>query len=298
MDRSNPDLNLLFALDALLAEQNVTHAAARMRISQPALSAQLARLRALFDDPLLLPVARGMTPTKRALELQEPLRVALGAVRDLVERSRIFDPAREGHTFRIAATDYVQYALLLPLLIELRTSAPRVRVALRNLDSATEKQMTAGSIDLAFMTPATAPRSLRSRKLFDEKYRCIVRKNHPRVRRRISIEQFVELEHVIVSPKEGAFTTPVDAVLRSMGKTRRIALSLGHFLLLTEVVSRSDLIALAPERLLRSNAARLRIMPPPLPVEGFTIVMLWHDRVHRHPANAWLRERIAEFART
>jgi hypothetical protein len=62
--------------------------------------------------------------------------------------------------------------------------------------------------------------------------------------------------------------------------------------------SRSDLIALAPERLLRSNAARLRIMPPPLPVEGFTIVMLGHDRVHRHPANAWLRERIAEFART
>jgi DNA-binding transcriptional LysR family regulator len=296
-DIAQLDLNLLLALEVLLVEQNVTRAAVRLGLSQPAVSTQLARLRVAFADPLLLPGTRGMTPTARALDLLEPLRTALDAVRDLLAGSRAFDPARDVHTFAIAASDYVQHAVLMPFVIALRRDAPRIRLALRNIDgAAVEKQLETGVIDLALMTPATAPPSLRSRPLWDERYVCIARRGHPKVRNKISLAQFETLEQVVVSPRGGGFTTPTDAALAARGRSRRVVLSVAHFTMLLALVERSDLVALAPERLVQGWAERLTIVPPPFAVPGFTIGMLWHDRAHGHAPHGWLRERVAAFA--
>lgn len=293
MDSKRLDLNLLVTLEALLAEQNVTKAAARLHLSQPAVSAQLSRLRIEFDDPLLIPVQRGMTPTAKAMELLDPLRQALDQVRATVALHRNFDPAKAELTVTIACTDYLQAAVIKPLVVDLRTRAPGLRVALRNLDvPQLQTQMARGDVDLVLMTPEAAPPGLRTRHLFDERYVLIGRRDHPRLRRKISVAQFAQLEHVIVSLRGADFATPVDDALAALGHKRNVVLSAASFLFVPEIVAASDFVALVPELLVRDRGDRLLLVEPPFPVEGFAVGMVWHERGHGHPGQRWVREAI------
>jgi DNA-binding transcriptional LysR family regulator len=154
MDSNKVDLNLLVALDALLADHNVTRAARRLGLSQPALSAQLARLRNLFGDPLFFPAQRGMIPTARAIELETPVRQLLDQMRDVLAQGRAFDPVNADLSVAIARSDYVQVAVISRLAIDLRISAPKLRIAIRQLDGGlVGHQMEAGVVDLAVMMP-------------------------------------------------------------------------------------------------------------------------------------------------
>jgi DNA-binding transcriptional LysR family regulator len=293
MDSKRLDLNLLVTLEALLVEQNVTKAAARLHLSQPAVSAQLNRLRHEFDDPLLIPVQRGMAPTAKAMDLLDPLRQALDQVRATLATHRNFDPARAKLTFAIACTDYLQTAVVKPLVMELRKRAPGVRVAMRNLDMPQlEAQMARGEVDLALMTPQAAPPSLRTRHLFDERYVLIGRRKHPRLRDGITVQEFARLEHVTVSLGGGGFVTPADDALAALGHKRHAVLSAASFLFVPEIVSHSDFVALVPERLVRDRAGKLKVMDCPFPVEGFAVGMVWHERGHGHSGQRWIREAI------
>ncbi|CDM56040.1 MULTISPECIES: LysR family transcriptional regulator [Rhizobium] len=294
MDTKRLDLNLLVTLETLLVEQNVTKAAARLNLSQPAVSAQLNRLRHEFDDPLLIPAQRGMTPTAKAMELLEPLRQALDQVRATVVSHRNFDPAEAKLTVSIACTDYLQAAVVKPLVVELRMRAPGVRVALRNLDVAQlDAQMVRGDVDLALMTPQAASPSLRTRHLFNERYVLIGRRKHPRLRKGITVEEFAEMDQVIVSLDGGGFVTPVDSALADLGHRRNAVLSAASFLFVPEIVSYSDFVALVPERLVRDRADKLMVIDCPFPVEGFAVGMVWHERSHGHGGQRWIREAIA-----
>jgi DNA-binding transcriptional LysR family regulator len=298
MNTNRVDLNLLVTLETLLVEQNVTKAAARLHLSQPAVSTQLNRLRDLFDDPLLIPVQRGMAPTAKALELLGPLRQALDQVRATVATHRNFDPAKANLIVTIACTDYLQAAVVKPLAVELRNKAPGVRVALRNLDlRQLESQMESGEVDLALMTPQAAPPALRTRHLFDERYVLAARRNHPQLRTKITIEEFARLEHVIVSVRGGDFGTPVDDTLAAHGLRRKVVLSAASFLFVSDIVSESNFVALVPERLVRDRSGELKVMDPPLPVEGFPVGMVWHERNHGHSGQRWIRETIAALVR-
>jgi DNA-binding transcriptional LysR family regulator len=184
MDTKRLDLDLLVTLEALLVERNVTKAAARLHLSQPAVSAQLSRLRAMFDDALLIPVQRGMMPTAKAIELFDPLRQALDQARATVAIHRNCDPAKAKLIVAIACTDYLQVAVVKPFVKKLRAIAPGVQVALRNFDmSQLEAPMARGEVDLAFMTPQNTPSGLRARHLFDERYVLIGRRNHSAIAR-------------------------------------------------------------------------------------------------------------------
>ena len=295
MDTKGMDLNLLVTLEALLAEQNVTKAANRLHLSQPAVSAQLSRLRDLFDDPLLIPAQRGMTPTAKALELLDPLRHALDQVRAALAEHRHFDPGNAKLTLAIACTDYLQAVVARPLAVALRKEAPGVRIALRHLDPPQlEAQMVRGDVDLALMTPEHGPGSLRARRLFDERYVLIGRKRHPGLRRGLTAEEFARLDHVIVSLRGGDFTTPVDDGLAALGYQRNVALSAASFLIVPEIVSHSNFVALVPERLVRDRRDELKIVECPFPVPGFTVSMLWHERNHGHSGQRWVRETVME----
>jgi len=299
MDSKRLNLDLLVTLETLLVEQNVTRAAARLHLSQPAVSAQLNRLRHEFDDPLLIPAQRGMTPTAKAMELLDPLRQALDQVRATVATHKNFDPAKAKLTVAIACTDYLQAAVIKPLVLKLRMRAPGVRVALRNLDMPQlETQMARGDVDLALMTPQAAPRNLRSRHLFDERYVLIGRRKHPRLRDGITVEEFAQLEHVVVSLDGGGFVTPVDNALTALGHRRNAVLSAASFLFVPEIVSHSDFVALVPERLVRDRADKLKVMDCPFPVEGFAVGMVWHERSHGHSGQRWIREAIVSVINT
>ncbi len=297
MDTEKLDLNLLLALDALLAEQNVTRAAKRLNLSQPALSARLARLRDLFGDQLLTPTQRGMAPTARALQLQEPLRDALERVRSVLTDGVSFEPETAKLTVSLAGTDYIQYAVIAPLTLRLMRVAPKIQVVARQL-SAQElpKQLERGEVDLAFLLPGTAGPSLRQRKLFDERYVVAVRKNHPKASRTLTLDTFCELDHIIVSPLDGTIRTSIDTQLVALGRQRHVQMSVPNFLVAPEVVARSDMAFLSPERLVRHRGDALKFYDPPFTVEGFTMMLAWHDRTHNHPAYNWLREQIVSVA--
>ncbi|WP_246544224.1 LysR family transcriptional regulator [Ancylobacter dichloromethanicus] len=297
MDTKNLDLGLLVTLEALLAEGNVTRAARRLNLSQPALSARLARLRDALGDPLLIPAQRGMVLTQRAVELQQPLHEALEGIRRVVADGAPFDPATMQATLVIAASDYQQYALLTRFSVALRTEAPMVRIAWRALDVlALAAQLERGEVDLALATPDHAPAAMRQRQLYCEDYTVIARLGHPAVQGCVSLDVFCALEHVVVSPQGGGFSGATDAALEAVGRRRTVALSTSGFLIVPEVVSRSDMIALVPRRVADGWSDRVQVLDPPLTIPGFTIVSVWHDRATYHPAQRWLRERLTTLA--
>ena len=288
------DLNLLVTLDVLLTEHNVTRAAERLNFSQPSVSVHLAKLRDIFGDPLLLPGPRGMRPTARAEALREPLRQALEALEQAVAPASPFEPAQATNTWRVAATDYGESTIVLPALNSLRASASGTRLAVLELvPTRIEKQAEQGEIDLAFHTTDGAPLGLRRRTLFTERYVLVGRARHPRLKRKPTLAQFCALDHVIVSPNGGGFFGVTDDVLKAAGASRRVALSVTHFLFVMTAVASTDLVAMLPERLVR-GASALQVVEPPVEVPGYEMSMLWHERVHRDPAHQWLRDVIAQ----
>jgi DNA-binding transcriptional LysR family regulator len=293
MDTKKIDLNLLQGLDALLAESNVTKAAQRLSISQPAMSAQLSRLRDLLGDPLLTPVQRGMQATAMGEQLRKPLRQALEQLSGVIDATAQFDPKKAKLTVSIAASDYAQYTLIIPFILHLRQRAPGIRIALHRADGRLlAQQMEKGEVDIGVMTPDSAPLNLRSRHLHDERYVSIVRKNHPSVRRNMTLDLFAKLEHIIVSPRGGGFSGATDTALAAHSKKRHVQVSASSFLWVPEMVIQSDMVALVPFRMVRNWQDRLKVLEPPIPVAGFSVSMLWHERTHGHKAYQWVREEL------
>ncbi|MGO1768304.1 MAG: LysR substrate-binding domain-containing protein, partial [Advenella sp.] len=149
-------------------------------------------------------------------------------------------------------------------------------------------------IDLAFHISSEAPLQLRRRSLFTETYVLAARVGHPALQSTLTVAQFCKLDHVIVSPDNGGFHGVTDTALAACGLTRRVALSVPHFLFLEAVLANTDLVAMVPSRLVRHNTA-LQVVESPLEVPGFEMLMLWHERVHRDPSHQWLREHIVRF---
>ncbi|AHG19019.1 LysR family transcriptional regulator [Chania multitudinisentens RB-25] len=295
MDTTRLDLNLLLTLEALLAEQNVTKAAARLNLSQPAVSAQLNRLRDMFDDPLLVPARRGMTPTVKALELLAPLRESLDQLRRTLQSHKDFYPERATLTLAIACTDYIQAAVVMPLVLALRQTAPGVRIAARHYDPAQlEQQLANGDVDIAIITPGSHHAHLRTRHLFNETYVLIGRQGHPTLKNNLTMQDFAQLEHVIVSPSGGSFSTPIDDILAAFGHQRKVVMSAASFFFVPEIVLISDFVALVPRRLLQGQPARLSVVNVPWLTEQFNVSLVWHERSHGHAGHRWLRNLIVE----
>lgn len=283
------DLNLLKALDALLDERSVTRAAARLALTQPAVSGMLTRLRESFGDPLFLRTQRGVVPTLRALELAGPVKRVLGEIEALLQPVA-FEPATARFTLTLAATDYALRVIAVPFLSALRQRAPGLRVAMRPIDDdRVPAQLERGELDLALMTAeATAP-ELHVRPLFDEQYVCALREDHPDAGGgRLSLDRFCALDHALVSYVDGAFRGVTDDALARLGRERRVVLSVPSFLVLPRILRASDLIAVAPRRLV-SGAAGLVLLDPPVGIPGFTKLAAWHDRTHRDPGHRWAR---------
>ncbi|MDE1179401.1 LysR family transcriptional regulator [Paraburkholderia sp.] len=288
------DLNLLKALDALLDERNVTRAAQRLSLTQPAVSAMLTRLRDSFGDPLFVRTQRGIVPTARALELEGPLKQILADVESMLQPPS-FDPAVADMTLTIAATDYALQAVVVPFLSALRRHAPGLRtVVLPVQHERLYEQMQRGDIDLALITPETTPPDLHARRLFDERYVCVMRDGHPDARKKtLSLDRFCALDHALVSYNGGSLTGVTDDALTRIGRARRVTVSVTSFLVLPEILGSSDLIAVVPSRL-ATHASGLAVFEPPVEIPGFTKTVAWHERTHHAPGHRWARALLAE----
>lgn len=286
------DLNLLKTLDALLEEGSVTRAAQRLALTQPAVSGMLNRLRDSFDDPLFVRAQRGLIPTPRAQDLALPIKRILGEIEGMLQPEE-FEPTSASFTLSIAATDYAQRTILLPLLAELRRQAPGIRVAARPVENQrVQQQLGSGELDLAILTPESTHEGLHARHLYAEDYVCAMRKGHAAADG-LDLDRFCALEHAIMSMEGDAFRGVTDEALAALGRERRVLLSLPSFLLLLEVLRNSDLIAVLPRRLIQPGDG-LQILEPPLPIPGFRKLLVWHERTQQHPAHRWIRELLAE----
>jgi len=293
MDIRTLDLNLLKTLDALLDERSVTRAASRLSLTQPAVSGMLNRLRDYFDDPLFIRVPHGMVPTTRAEALAAPVKRILADI-DVLLQPTEFDPLSASLTFTVAATDYALRAVMVPFIAALKTRAPAIRVRVVPVESdRLVSQLERGSVDVALITPHTTPDELHSRALYDERYVCMMRADHPDAGKPLPLERFCALEHVLVSYEGESFRGVTDGALEKIGLTRHVGLSVSHFLVLPDVLAISDMIAAVPSRI-AENQAGMFVCETPVPLPGFTKSMAWHGRTHRNPAQVWLRGLLLE----
>lgn len=292
------DLNLLRVLDGLLAERNLTRAARRLGLSQPATSHALGRLRAHLGDPLFVRVPNGLDPTPRALQLAAPVRSALASLGEALRGAVGFEPASAQRRFVLGTADYGAFVLVPPLLERVERQAPGIDLWTRVFDDDPHGQLAAGEFDVAIgpLPPRrTAPASVHARLLFEERFVCVVRKDHPRVKRTLDLETYASLSHLLIAPR-GTPGGIVDDVLARHGKRRRVAIGIPHFLLAPHIIANSDLVVTLGVRVAEVFAKLLpvRILPPPVPIPGFKVHMTWHDRHDHDPAQRWLRDQLVQ----
>ena len=289
------DLNLLVVFDALLEERSVTRAGARVGLSQPAVSNALARLRGLFEDPLLVRVGSSMQPTPRALELAGPLHHALEALNRALSAAPSFDPAHSSHVFRMSVGEHLELTLLPKLAERLAQTAPGVEVSLSPASGGTEDDLRTGRIDLYLGAWFKIPASLHHHLLRHETFACIARREHPAIRSRLTLKRFTELGHVVITPSEWPGHI-IDTALSDQGFGRRIVCRTPHAVVAPLVVARSDLIAVLPRTVAATFAdfLPLKVYAPPVDTTGFPVHMVWHPRTHALAPHRWLRQTIMD----
>jgi DNA-binding transcriptional LysR family regulator len=293
------NLNQLVALDALLQESNVTRAAARLGLTQSAMSHTLRQLRAHFGDQLLVRGQRGMQPTPRAQQLQVPLRRVLQALELLLKGELVFDPERSSRTFHLAMGDAVILSLMPGLLTTLRTQAPGVDLRMRPIfGNNVYTQLETGELDLVLTVGAPGEPGLLQRRLFRDSFVCLVREGHPDVKETLDLETFVRLPHLLISP-QGEGPSQVDEALARLNLKRRVMLRLPSFTVAPIIAASSDLLLTAPLRMALAMKQHypLRLVRPPVELPDFDMIMVWHERFDDDPAHRWLRGLVLELTR-
>lgn len=290
------DLNLLVIFESLMGELNVSKAAQKLGLSQPAMSNALARLREDLGDPLFVRAARGVKPTPKALALKDQITDVLRLTSALYEQQE-FDPKQIKGRFNIASTDFFEHLALGKLLPELAKHAPKITLVVRPTLGALPKQdLEDGRIDLAIAGFFGAlPEGFYQQKLSNETYSCVVRLHHPVVKTQLTLEQFTKLEHILVSP-QGDLQGVVDRALAKKKLTRRIACGVSNFHSPAMIVESSDYIATVPTRIALSYAKyyKVKVVEPPLSIPSFQLFAVWHGRTHRSPQHQWMRQQIAK----
>lgn len=293
------DLNLVVALDALLAERHVTRAAEKLGITQSAASHALGRLRDLFGDPLLVRGPRGaMTPTPRAEALAPQVHLLLLDFAGVL-RGETFDPATARRVFRIGAGDYAEVVLLPRLIERVARLAPNISIWVHPFGEHGDDELATGALDVVLAPPRSSARPAGSyeKVLFDEGFTCILRAEHPLAGGRMTLPRYCAAQHVLVAPRgtPGSF---VDDALAAEGRTRQIALAVPHFLVVPYIVAGSDLVATLASRVaaLFTETLGLVAMPPPVQLPRFQIALAWHERNHNDAPHRWLREQLLAVA--
>lgn len=292
------DLNMLVALDALLSERNVTRAAERLSLGQPAMSAALGRLRKYFDDPLLVREGKVLVPTPAATALAPLVRDAVTATEAVFGRPRGFDPLVDRRSFTIMASDYVTLILLRGLVSRLAVEAPLQRVNVIPVQGDFAEQLRKGQADLLVLpTELTgAGFAFPHRHLFHDRYVLVADADNAAIGSAVTAEEFTHLPYVAYSG--GPLPSIADAQLDALGVARRVEMSTQSFVIAPFLVTGTPFVSLVHERLARQIAvqAHLKVLEAPVPLRPISEALFWNPRHTADPAHSWLREQIADHA--
>lgn len=292
------DLNLLKTLDALLEARSVTRAAKQVGLSQPATSHALGRLREALGDPLLVRVGAAQVLTERAEHLREPVKEALRRAEAVLSPPEGMQPANLRRAFTLNLADYTELAILPGLTERLSREAPGVTITCRPHLWSPMEALSGGADLWMGVGPPDQP-GLVAQRLMSDTYLCVIRKEHPLARTKITLKQFLELRHVQIAPG-GTPGGPLDDALMERGLARTVSVRVPHFLVAPLLITRSDLVLTAPRRVVESFAefAGLHVFEPPLKIPGFTVQQAWLARYQADPAHRWFRAQVKAASRS
>jgi len=291
------DLNLLVVIEAIMLERNVTRAAVSLSMSQPAVSNALRRARDLTHDQLFLKTADGVRPTSRMLAIWPELHRSLAVIRASIAPAQ-FDPRSDPTSFRIAVTDSLAGEAVSDVALRLHSMSPYARVAFSfHTNSSSLEAIEHGTLDCAVGMFPSLPRDIHVQGLRTDHYVCVMQAEHP-LREAMSLEQFVAASHALVTPS-GMDLGVVDGWLSLHGRTRTIAVVVNHFVDALRIVAGSDLLTCVPSGFLNGHGRALvtehRLVVRELPFETERLIykLVWHERLHTHPAHQWFRSLVA-----
>jgi len=295
------DLNLLRVFDAVMTEQNLTRAANRLAMTQPAVSNAVKRLRDALGDELLIRTAHGVKPTARAESLWPAVRRALADLEEAVA-PRSFELAKANATFRMAMADATAALLLPPLVRLIESEAPGIDIRMVPLTTREPRPMLLrGDIDIAIgffpgvvaQLQGSTETPVRHERLYAGHYVCVMRKNHPLADKELTLDRYCDANHLLVS-FSGRARGLVDDSLVAMNRERRILLTVNQFFTAGQVVAASDLLMVIPYHLIDATGMSDQLIQKELPfsLPEVHIDMLWHERDARSPGHRWLREQL------
>jgi LysR family transcriptional regulator, mexEF-oprN operon transcriptional activator len=290
------DLNALLTFTALMRERSVTRAAARMFLGPSAVSMTLKRLREVLADPLLVRTRTGMEPTPRALAVYERVERALAEVHGAIFEPGVFDPAKLKRTFRFAAPDDLELALVPALLEALRSAAPGVRLVIQPSDFRHAlASLDSSDADLALTAmPDRLESWHRHEILHRETFVCLFDPKQLPVRGKLSLNRYLTTPHLLLSPR-GEMHGPIDEHLGKQGLQRTVLMSVAHFPLMPFVLRRTPCLVNMPAIAARFYAKEFGMRLSPLPIESssFEVGLLWHARNDGDAALTWFRGMVA-----
>ncbi|PRY39559.1 LysR family transcriptional regulator [Umezawaea tangerina] len=294
------DLNLLVAFDMLMTERSVTRAARRLSIGQSSMSATLARLRKLFDDPILVRDGRGSVPTPLAESLATPVHDLLTSVEAVLEPQDSFDPATAVRSFSVIANDYLTMTFLQPFIAGLATAAPGIHLTVQPMGDDAVDRLRRHQADLLVIPREELQEhaSFPHRTLFHDRYVVAADRNHPEIGDRITLEQFSTLPYLAAS--SGRRRSLADKQLDFLGIPRNVGITTGLGVA-PFLIRDTRLIALVHERLARliADAAGIRLLDPPIPdLHPITEIMVWTPRTESDAGHRWLRDALTTLAET
>ena len=290
MNLSKIDLNLFVVFDVIYSERNLTRAAEVLCLTQPTVSNALARLRTALNDQLFVRTPQGMVPTPLAENIVGPVREAVQRLETSVQEGDHFDPALSQRVFRMSMNDVAEYNLLPRLMQELQVHAPGMVVEsyfTRRRDL--PRALSSGEVQLAIDIPEVSDKNLCHAPLFAERYVCVVREDHPVAKGKLTLEKYLDLQHVHVSSRRRG-PGMVDVQLNRLGRQRDIALRVQHYLVVPEILRSTDLAMTMPSRWALSLDMKALELPFEVPTQSWQL--LWHRSADADHANRWLRERV------
>ncbi|PSJ44719.1 LysR family transcriptional regulator [Zobellella endophytica] len=288
------DLNLLLVFQLMYRERKTGVVAEQLGLSQPAVSNALARLRKALNDELFERTSRGMKPTPYADLIAEPIAYALATLQDTINYHERFDPLSSERAFRIAMTDLGEMYLLPKLMAHLARVAPGISITtVRNSGDSLKEEMEAGSVDLAIGLLPQLEAGFYQRRLFEQQYVCLMRKEHPLAGGPLDLEAFSQARHIVIEA-QGTGHGRVEKLLAQSGVSRIVKLRLPHFMSAPYIVRETDLIATVTEKLALQTMDTLGLVAHhhPVALPSVQINLFWHRRYHQDTGSIWLRSQI------
>lgn len=297
------DLNLLYVLRELLDEPNTTKVGEKLGLTQSAVSASLNRLRWAFEDDLLVRSGRGMTPTRRADKLREPVKEILALIDRLADDNVRFDPAQLKRTFRLTTADFLAAQVVSPLLMRLGSESPHAKLRCETISGDTRARIRSGHIDVlvAPMLPIEEKlTSVAHKVVYEDELVCVVSKDNDQIGDTLSMDEFLNARHAaFVAEFTHDVETTADTIMARLGINVNVVCEFSSIIVLPYALRGTSLISTVPRRLamLMPEIEHFRLLPVPFEASSFPVSMIWNESFDQDAEHQWFRNAVEEIIR-